>query len=106
MAKYLFQAVYSVKGLEGLLKDGGSKRREAVEQAVKSLGGTLEAFYYAFGDTDLFMVADMPDNISAANFSLLITSSGAGTVKTTVLMTPEEVNQATKKTLDYRPPGQ
>ena len=106
MAKYLVEAKYTDKGLEGLLKEGGSKRREAVKQAVKGLGGTLEAFYYAFGDADLSMVADMPDNISAANFSLLITSTGAGTVKTIVLMTPEEVDQATKKTLDYRPPGQ
>ena len=77
-----------------------------MERAIKSLGGTLEAFYYAFGGTDLFMVADMPDNMSAANFSLLITSSGASRVKTIVLMTPEEIDQATKKTLDYRPPGQ
>ena len=106
MAKFLFQGVYTAKGLEGLLKDGGSKRQKAVEQALKSIGGTLEAFYYTFGDTDVFGIADLPDNVSAATFSLLVTSAGGATVKTTVLMTPEEVDQATKKTLDYRPPGQ
>ena len=105
MAKYLYQAVYTGKGLEGLLKEGGSKRREAVEKAAKSLDGTLEAFYYAFGDTDVFAIVDLPDNVSASAFSLLVTSGGGATVKTTVLITPEEVDQATKKTLDYRPPG-
>ena len=105
MAKYLFQANYTYTGLEGLLKEGGSKRREAVVQAVKSLGGKLEAFYYAFGDTDVFAIIELPDNVSAATFSLLIAAGGGATLKTTVLMTPEEVDQVTKKTLDYRPPG-
>jgi uncharacterized protein with GYD domain len=106
MAKYLFQANYTGKGLEGLLKEGGTKRREAVEKATKSLGGTLEAFYYAFGETDVFAIVDLPDNVSATTFALLVTAGGGATVKTTVLITPEEVDQATKKTLDYRPPGQ
>ena len=106
MAKYLFQAVYTAKGLEGLLKEGGSKRRDAVEKAVAGLGGTLEAFYYAFGDADVVGIADLPDNVSATTFSLLVTAAGGATVKTTVLITPEEVDQAAKKTLDYRPPGQ
>ena len=105
MAKYLFQAVYTDEGLEGLLKEGGSKRQEAVEKAVTSMGGTLEAFYYAFGDIDVFAIVDLPDNVSASAFSLLVAAGGGATIKTTVLITPEEVDQATKKTLDYRPPG-
>ena len=105
MGKYLYQAVYTDEGLEGLLKEGGSKRREAVEKALKSLGGTLEAFYYSFGDTDVFAIVELPDNVSASTFSLLVTAAGGATVSTTVLITPEEVDQATKKTLDYRPPG-
>ena len=76
-----------------------------MEQAVKGLGGTLEAFYYAFGDADVVGIADLPDNVSATTFSLLVTAAGGATVKTTVLITPEEVDQAAKKTLDYRPPG-
>ncbi len=106
MAKFLFQAKYTDEGLEGLLKEGSSQCREAVEKAVESMGGTLEAFYYAFGDTDVFAIVDLPDNISASTFSLLITAGGGATVKTTVLITPEEVDEATQKTIDYRPPGQ
>ena len=105
MPKYLYQAAYTDAGLDGLLKEGGSKRREAVELATKSLGGTLEAFYYAFGNTDVFAIIDLPDNVSASAFSLLVTAGGGAKVKTTVLITPEEVDQATKKTLKYRPPG-
>ncbi len=106
MSKYFFQAVYTDEGLKGLLKEGGSKRLEAVKKAVKSLGGTVEAMYYAFGDADVLVIVDLPDNINAATFSLLITAGGGATVKTTVLMTPEEVDQVAEKTLDYRPPGQ
>lgn len=105
MAKYMVQAKYTDKGLEGLLKEGGSKRREAVEHAVKSLGGTLEAFYFAFGEADVVGIADLPDNVGATAFALLVTTAGGATVKTTVLITPEEVDQATKKSMDYRPPG-
>ena len=105
MAKYLYQAVYTKSGLDGLLKEGGSNRREAVAQAAESLGGTLEAFYYAFGGTDVFAILDLPDNVSASAFSLLVAAGGGATLKTTVLITPEEVDQATKKTIAYRPPG-
>ncbi len=106
MPKYLAHASYTVEGLKGLLKDGGTKRREVVDQLAKSLGGKLEAFYYAFGDDDLFVIFDFPDNISATTASLLVNASGAAKVKVTVLLTPEEVDQATKKTVDYSPPGQ
>jgi len=105
MAKYLVQASYTTDGVQGLLKDGGSKRRAAAEQAIKGLGGTLDAFYYAFGDTDVFAIADAPDNQSAAAVSLAVTASGALRAKITVLMTPEEMDQATKKSVSYRPPG-
>ncbi|MCK5250751.1 MAG: GYD domain-containing protein [Spirochaetaceae bacterium] len=105
MPKYLFQASYVGEGIKGLLKEGGSKRRETVEQTVKGMGGTLEAFYYAFGEDDVIAISDFPDNINAAALALMINASGAVELKTTVLMTPEEVDQATKKTIDYRPPG-
>jgi uncharacterized protein with GYD domain len=106
MPKYLFQASYTEAGLKGLLKEGGSKRREAVEQTVKGLGGTLEAFYYAFGDRDVFAIADLPDDVSTTAFSLMVNAAGTAKVKTIVLITPEEVDQAVKKSVDYRPPGQ
>jgi uncharacterized protein with GYD domain len=106
MPKYLFHSSYTVEGLKGVLKEGGSGRREAVEQALKSLGGTLEAFYYAFGDTDVFLIVDLPDHVSATAMSFVANAAGTAKVKTTVLITPEEVDQAVKKSVDYRPPGQ
>jgi uncharacterized protein with GYD domain len=106
MSKYLYQASYTKEGLEGLLKEGGSSRREAVAKAVEGLGGTLEVFYYAFGYTDVFAIADLPDNVSAASLALVVNVAGTAKVATTVLMTTEEVDQAVKKSVDYRAPGQ
>jgi uncharacterized protein with GYD domain len=105
VAKYLFQATYTDQGLKGLLKDGGTKRKEVVEQATESLGGTMEAFYFCFGGADVLGIADLPDNVSASTFSLLITAAGGAKLKTTVLITPEEVDQAAKNVINYRPPG-
>ena len=106
MAKYLFQGSYTEEGLKGLLKEGGSKRREAAEHVIKSVGGTLESYYFAFGGNDFYVIVDMPDNVSTAALALTVNGSGAVNVKTVVLLTPEEVDKAVKKTVDYRPPGQ
>lgn len=98
MAKYLIEAGYSLEGLKGLVKDGGTGRRNAVEAAVKALGGHLDAFYFGFGQSDVYAIVDSPDNVGAAAFALVIGATGvAGHYKTTVLMTPEEVDQAAKK---------
>ena len=106
MPKYLFHGSYTTEGLKGLLKDGGSKRREVVEQLTKGMGGTLEAFYYAFGDDDIYVIVDLPDNVTTTAVSLAVNAAGAFRGKTTILMTPEDVDEAAKKTVDYRPPGQ
>jgi uncharacterized protein with GYD domain len=105
MPKYLVQANYVGEGVKGLLKEGGTSRRAAAEKLVKSLGGTMEAFYYAFGETDAYIIVELPDNASAASLALTVSASGAVTIKTTVLMTPEELDAAAKKTPSYRPPG-
>jgi len=105
MPKYLYQASYTPEGTKGLLKDGASKRRAAVEEVAKALGGKVEAFYYAFGEPDVFVIVDVPDHASAAAVSLAVNASGAVRLKTTVLMTPEEMDAATKKSVSYRPPG-
>ena len=105
MPKYLFQASHSVQGLQGLLKDGGTRRREAIETLVNGMGGSLEALYYAFGDSDVYVIADLPDEAAAIAASLAVGASGAGSVKTTVLLTPETVDEAVGRTLDYSPPG-
>jgi uncharacterized protein with GYD domain len=106
MPKYLVQANYVGEGIKGLLKEGGSSRRAAVEKLFGSLGGKVEAFYYAFGDTDLFVIADVPDNVTAAALSLTVNAAGAATSRITVLLTPEEIDAAAKKTPVYRAPGQ
>jgi uncharacterized protein with GYD domain len=105
MAKYMIQANYVGEGIRGLLKEGGSSRRDAVEKLLASVGGKVESFYYAFGDTDALVIVDVPDNVTAAAVALTVGASGAVTLKTTVLMTPEEVDQATKKSPAYRAPG-
>ena len=106
MAKYLFQGNYVGEGVKGLLKEGGSSRRTAIERAVISLGGTVEAFYYAFGDSDVYVIVDLPDNVSAVALLLMARASGTVSNKTTVLLTTEELDEAAKKTPAYRPPGQ
>ena len=105
MPKYLFHASYTAEGTKGLLKEGGSSRKAHIEQLVKGLGGTLEALYFAFGDTDAYVIVDLPDAASAAAASLSVGAAGSVQLRTTVLMTPEEIDQATKKTVNYRPPG-
>ena len=105
MPKYLVKASYTVDGVKGLIREGGTSRRATVERLIKGLGGTLEAFYYAFGTDDVFVIADVPDAETIAAISLAVNASGAVRVSTTGLMTPEQMDTAAKKTVDYRPPG-
>ena len=106
MSKYLVHGNYVGEGVKGLLKEGGSSRRAAIEKLASSMGGSVESIYYAFGDTDVYVILDMPDNASMAAVALVAGASGAVTMKTTVLMSPEEVDEAAKKTPVYSPPGQ
>lgn len=105
MAKYLYQVNYVGEGIKGLVKEGGSSRKAVAQKAAKSLGGKVEAFYFAFGDFDAYMICDMPDHASASSLALTVNASGAVTVKTVVLVSPEEVDAATKKKMAYRAPG-
>lgn len=104
MARYLFQGSYSTEGARGLLREGGTRRREAVERLLRSLGGRLEAFYYGFGDTDLYMIVDVPDNVAAASASLIVGASGAGRWRTVVLLTAEEMDRAAASGASYQAP--
>ncbi|PVZ60170.1 GYD domain-containing protein [Arthrobacter sp. H-02-3] len=106
MSKYLFEANYVGDGIKGLMREGGTKRRDAVVEALKSVGGTLECFYYAFGDTDVLGVFDIPDQASAAALSLMINSTGAVSLTLKPLMTLQDLDAAASKTPSYRPPGQ
>lgn len=106
MSKYLVQASYTADGVKGLAKDTASGRRAAVVHAIESLGGKLENMYFSFGEYDVLAILDLPDNAAAARFALRAASTGQVSVKTTPLLTPEEVDKALAKTVDYRAPGQ
>jgi uncharacterized protein with GYD domain len=105
MTRYLIRASYTAEGVRGLLKDGGSSRRAAVDKMIQALGGVAECFYFAFGENDVYAIAQLPDNAAAAAVSLAITASGAVTSNVVVLLTPEEVDEAAEKTVAYRAPG-
>lgn len=105
MPKYLIEASYVGEGINGLLKEGGTRRRTAVDELFRSMGGTVETFYFAFGDNDVFIVGDLPDNATAAALTLRVNATGAAKCKTIALITPQEVDEAVKKTVAYRPPG-
>jgi uncharacterized protein with GYD domain len=105
MAKYMFSASYSAEGVRGLLKEGGSARRDVLAKGLEALGGRLEVFYYTFGKHDVVGIGEIPDNTTAAALSLTIAASGAVSIHTTVLLTPEEIDAATKMAVSYRPPG-
>jgi uncharacterized protein with GYD domain len=105
MPKYLFEVDYSAEGTRGLLKEGGSKRRAALEASVESLGGKVEAFYFTYGSRDAITIVDLPDGVSALALSLTVSASGSVTFRTTPLISPKEIDQAAKKTVKYRPPG-
>lgn len=105
MPKYMITGSYTAEGARGVLKEGGSGRRDATEKAISSLGGTLEAYYFAFGSDDFYLIADLRDNAAAAAAALTAAASGAVRTRTIVLLTPAEVDAASKLTPSYRPPG-
>jgi len=105
MPKYLWQASYSSEGMKGVAKDGGTGRREAATHLVEQLGGKVEAFYFAFGDADAIIIADLPDEEAATAVALTVNADERIDLRTTVLLTPEEVDAAAKRSVDYRPPG-
>ena len=105
MAKFLIEARYGPEGARGLSASGGSARRDAIAELFSSRGGQLESFYFAFGDTDAYVIGDLPDNETAAALALAINGSGAVSISTKVLLTPEQVDKAAQTRIDYRPPG-
>lgn len=104
MAKYLFRGSYTSAGAGGLLEIGGTPRRSSVEKLARSLGGKLEVMYFAFGEKDAYVIADLPDHAAAAAFSLAAGASGGAHVETVVLLTPEEIDAASRKSVEYKPP--
>jgi uncharacterized protein with GYD domain len=105
MPKYLLEVNYTLDGVKGLSAEGGSARVAAATELVESLGGKIESFYFAFGDTDVYVIVDMPDDVSAASAALTVSGGGGATARTVVLLTAADLDAATKKTATYRPPG-
>ena len=105
MAKYLFEASYTTAGTTGLLHEGGTGRRAVIEKMLAGLGGKIIDMYFAFGDVDVYLIADLPDNVSAAAVALAVNHAGGASVKTVVLMTLDEVDKACHKTVAYRAPA-
>jgi uncharacterized protein with GYD domain len=105
MPKYLIEASYTPEGTKGLMRDGGSKRAAFIREMVEKSGGTMESFYFALGDVDVYVVCDMPDIASGAAISLAVNASGAVRAKTVQLLTVEEMDLAAKKQVNYRAPG-
>jgi uncharacterized protein with GYD domain len=105
MARYLIEASYTPEGMKGVIAKGGVARREAVEKMLTDVGGHLESFDFAFGEHDAFVIADVPDNVSAAAVGMAVAASGMAGCKTTVLLTPEEIDRAAQVKLGYRVPG-
>ena len=105
MPKYLVQGSYTDQGLKGLQKEGGSKRRVMVEKLAEAMGGKLEVFYYAFGSDDFVIILDLPGNIEMAATAIVAQASGMVKSRVTVLMAPEEVDQAVQRKVDFRPPS-
>ena len=105
MPKYLFEVGYTVDGVRGVLAQGGRARQAAAEAAAESIGGTVESFLFAFGGTDVYVIAELPDNAAAAALAMAVTSSGGAVAKTVVLLTTAEIDAAAAAQVGYRPPG-
>jgi uncharacterized protein with GYD domain len=105
MAKYFIKASYNAEGAKGLLKEGGTARRASVQKIIEGAGGKLEAFYFVYGDDDAYVIADMPDAASGLAISLAVNASGAVRASMLPLITPEEIDAATKRPVAYRAPG-
>ena len=105
MSKYLFYGSYTQVGYKGLMEEGGSKRIEAAKQALGSVGGSLEAFYFSFGEKDFYIIVDLPDNITTTAVTLAGNVSDTFSIKGVALLTATELDEAVKKSVDFRPPG-
>ena len=105
MPKYMISANYTAQGMEGVRSAGAKSRIDAVSSMLEAMGGRLESFHFAFGDTDVFAIAEVPDDEAAAAVAIAINSSGAVNIRTTKLLTVEQIDEALRRTVNYQPPG-
>ncbi|MCC3153983.1 GYD domain-containing protein [Hymenobacter sp. BT770] len=105
MKKYLIKGAYNAEGTKGLIQEGGSGRKAAVDKMLGEMGGKVESFYYAFGENDVYLVIELPDDISATAVALRVNAAGLVRISMTTLLTPAEIDEASKKSVSYRAPG-
>jgi uncharacterized protein with GYD domain len=105
MPKYLIAANYTAEGMEGVRAKGAKTRVDAVSAMLEGVGGSLESFHFAFGDTDVYAIAEAPDDEAAAAVALTINASGAVKATTVKLLTVDQVDEALRRTVEYMPPG-
>jgi uncharacterized protein with GYD domain len=105
MPKYLVAVSYTAEGARGVAQEGGSGRLTAARALVESVGGTLESFHFAFGEDDVYVIADLPDDESAAAIAFTVSASGGATTRTVKLLTVEQVDSALGMQVAYTPPG-
>jgi uncharacterized protein with GYD domain len=105
MPKFLIEASYTLEGVKGVRSAGGTSRRDAIAHALESVGGTIDHFSFAFGDRDVVLIVDLPDNVAATAVALTVNAAGGATTKMTPLISPEEVDEAAQRSVEYRPPG-
>ena len=105
MAKFLIKVAYTAEGTRGLMKEGGTSRRAAIQKLIEDRGGRLEAFYFAYGEDDALLIVDVPDSSTGLALTLAVNASGAARLSTVPLLTPEDVDAAAKISVSYRPPG-
>lgn len=106
MKKYLIKALYNAEGIKKLIEEGGAARKSAIDKMLTGLGGKMESFYFSIGENNVYVIAHLPDDITAAAVELRINSSGLVTISTTVLLSPEDIDAAINKTVTYRAPGE
>ena len=106
MGKYMVKVSYSVEGAQGLIEEGGSSRKATVAKMLEQLGGSLESFYYCFGEDDAYVIVDVPDSVTAVALSLAVNAAGGAGMATIPLITAEEMDEACRKSVSYRPPGE
>lgn len=105
MKKYLIKGTYTSDGIKGLIQEGGAGRKMAVEKMLNGAGGKMESFYFAFGEDDVYVIVELPDDIAAAAVALRVNAAGLVKISTTLLLSPDDIDAATKKTVSYRAPG-
>ena len=105
MKKYLIKGAYNSDGMKGLMSEGGTGRKNAIEKMLGAIGGKVEAFYYAFGEADVYLIVDLPDEIVAAAVGLRVNAAGLVRISMTSLISPEDIDAASGKSVNYRAPG-